>query len=336
MTFTGKWEQRWHPLRREWVVYSAHRNTRPWVGITDAPPPPAPDYDPSCFLCPGNARISGHRNPGYEGVYVFENDHPVLGQKAPRVDEHASGVFKREPGLGRSRVLCYDPRHNVTLADVEAPRMLEVLEAWKSETKTMLDDPGIRHLHVFENRGEMVGASSPHPHCQIYAGSFVFKNVALELDAMAEWKDGNLFDAVLKAELDDSSRVISRNEHAVAFVPFFARFPYEVWLFPLRRHATLVSMSREELAGVGAVYQDVLRKFERLWNLPFPYIMSVHQAPVDGSSWSDYHLHVVFLPPLRLPGLRKFVAGAELGGGNFMCDAMPEDTAEQLRRAGSR
>ncbi len=331
---TGKWEQRWHPFRREWVVYSAHRNDRPWDGTREASSLPAPVFDPSCYLCPGNPRIHGHKNPAYPDVFIFDNDHPVVGSHAPHVaEDEVSSPYRIRRANGIARVVCYDPRHNVTLTDMPFSKAVRVFKAWRDQTKELTYAPGIRSTLIFENKGELVGTSSPHPHCQIYAVNFVFKNVEMEMDASAEFarKEGkNLFESVLAAEKSDGRRILSENEEALAFLPFFARWPYEAWIFPKRRHATLATLSDGELEGLCAAFQEVTRRYDLLYGTSFPYVMSFYQAPF-GQGYPDYHLHMVLLPPLRRPGLRKFPAGPEIGGGNFMADTLPEEKAGELR-----
>jgi len=335
----GRWEQRWHPLRREWVVYAAHRNFRPWGGSSVAAPDEAPAYDPDCYLCPGNSRVHGARNPHYEDVFVFDNDHPVVGQNAPAIprdlSEPAKGLYRREKAEGISRVICYDPRHNVTLAQIPLERVAKVFSAWQDETRQLAGIEGIRYALIFENRGEIVGVSNPHPHCQLYATSFVFSLIEREIEAAA-WhrseRGTNLFEEIIRAERSDAVRVIAENEAAIAFVPFFARYAYEVMVFPKSRHPTLTTLSEEEMFSLADVFQQVIRRYDLLFGFVFPYVMAIHQAPLDPGDYSDYHLHLLFQPPLRQPGLQKFLAGPEIGGGNFMADTMPEEKARELQQ----
>jgi UDPglucose--hexose-1-phosphate uridylyltransferase len=333
----GLWEQRWHPLRGEWVVYAAHRNTRPWVGAAEEVPRELPVYDEHCYLCPGNTRVGGAVNPHYQDVFVFDNDHPVVGPDAPEVaDPGLEDLYWRRRADGVARVVCYDPRHNVSLADITQDRATRVLAEWRSQVRELGAAPGIDYVLLFENKGEIVGTSCPHPHCQLYATNFVFRSIERELEAVQQYREDagrNLFEAILAAELEEGTRVVAGNEHAVAFVPFFARYAYEVWIFPRRRHATLTSLSDEELQGLAGLYRQLNRQYDALYQMSFPYVMTLCQAPLDGGDYADYHLHLVFLPPLRQPGLRKFAAGPEIGGGNFMADTMPEEKAAELRRA---
>ena len=339
MSFEGKWEKRWHPLREEWVVYAAHRNTRPWTtGGGKKEKSDAPEYDPQCYLCPGNKRVHGDVNPEYKDIFIFDNDHPVVGLDAPGIADDksswAGGISATEKAFGLARVLCYDPRHNVTLSDVPVETVAKVLSAWKDEMIRFKAMPGIRNVLIFENNGKEVGVSNPHPHCQIYATDFVFKVVQQHLDAAEKFKretKRNIFEEILQQELKDGVRVISENEHAVAFIPFFARYAYEVMLFPKRRHADLTTLSGDEIDGLAEVFHTLIRKFNGLYGFNFPYVMSIVQAPVDGDEYPDHHFYFWFQPPLRQPGLIKYLAGPEIGIGNFMADTIPEEKAQELR-----
>ncbi len=336
--YQGQWEQRWHPLRREWVVYSAHRNTRPWSGASASASKEAPEYDQKCCLCPGNQRAGGKQNPRYDGVYIFDNDYPVVGEEAPWVEATTTQghhqLFKRSRANGIARVVCYDPRHNVSLANIARSRVADVFFAWREQMVEFENHPEIQFVLIFENRGEMVGVSNPHPHCQIYATNFVFKLVEQELFAANEFRQNhgaNIFSEILSFEQNTNERILSENAHALAFVPFFARYAYEVMIFPKSKHATLASMNDEELHGLAAVFQEVIQRYDALYQMQFPYVMSILQAPVDGNEYQDYHLHLLLQPPLRQPGLQKFLAGPEIGGGNFMADTMPEEKARELQ-----
>ncbi len=331
-SFEGRWEQRWHPLRREWVVYSAHRNDRPWDGKREPPPPPAPAYEPSCYLCPGNKRIHGDVNPSYRDVFIFDNDHPVVGSGAPPV-ETGEGFYRRERASGLARVICYDPRHNVNMTDLPLSRAVKVFEAWREQTREM-ERMGMQSAFFFENKGRLVGTSNTHPHCQMYALNFTLSQIGNELAASVDHrreKGTNLFDEIMEAEDRDGIRVVARNAGAVAFIPFFARWAYEAWIFPRKRHATLSTLSDSELRDLCDVYQQVTRRYDLLYDMVFPYVMGLYQAPLKGGPYPEHNLHFVILPPLRQPGLQKFLAGSEIHGGNFMADTLPEEKAAELR-----
>ena len=336
---SGKWEKRWHPLRREWIVYAAHRNTRPWNFAPKENITVVPDYDPGCHLCPRNNRISGVKNPDYKSVFIFENDHPVVGLNAPNIAPGAqtlhSGLFKREKAEGIAKVVCYDPRHNVTLSDIKPEQVADVFVALRAEMIFFQQHDKIKSVLIFENKGEIVGVSNPHPHCQIYAADFTFHVVQKELMAMKLYQQEagkNIFEDIINAERKDDIRIIAENDGAIAFIPFFARFAYETYIFPKKRHATLTTMNDNELTDLASVFQMVTKKFDANFNISFPYIMAIGQAPVDNNNYDDYHLHLIICPPLRQPGIMKYLAGPETGADTFMADTMPEDKAAELRK----
>ncbi len=330
--FTGKWEKRWHPLRAEWVVYSAHRNSRPWQGADLIKTTSVPSFDPSCYLCPGSKRISGLINPAYSDVFIFENDHPVVGMEAPEVI--SSGFHKRGRAAGIAKVVCYDPRHHVTLSQMKLDKVITVFESFQREMKGFEKDPIIKSVLIFENKGEAVGVSNPHPHCQIYAVDFSLKLVEQQIRIGQEYedkKDKNIFEEIINNEISDGSRILAENENAIAFIPFFARYAYEVMIFPKKQHATLISLSSVELNDMVSVFHQVVRKLDMNYEINFPYVMSVMQAPVDGGDYDSFRMHLWLQPPFRQPGLIKYLAGPEIGAGNFMADTIPEEKAAELR-----
>ncbi len=330
-----KWQKRYHPLRMEWVVYSAHRNNRPWSFDLKKHQAEAPAYDPNCYLCPGNQRAAGHVNPDYHDVFVFDNDFPVVGMQAPDIHENMhDGLYQKASAKGIARVVCYAREHNLTLSDVPPERMARVFEVWREEMVAFAKNPDIHSVLIFENKGEIVGVSNPHPHCQIYAVDFPLQLIEREQLAARLHKrrtGRNLIADIIAAEQKDGLRIVAENDEALAFVPFFARYAYEVLVFPKKRHATLITLTDKELRGLAAAYQEVIRRFDGVFNLNFPYVMNIHQAPVDGKKHADYHLYVHFQPPLRQPGLPKYLAGPEIGAGNFMADTIPEEKAAELR-----
>jgi UDPglucose--hexose-1-phosphate uridylyltransferase len=332
------WEQRWHPLREEWVIVAAHRQSRPWSGERVAPRRERPAaYDPSCYLCPGNPRVSGAVNPSYTGTFVFDNDHPCVGPAAPDGLAAPEPPFRNARADGLARVVCYSPRHDLTLAELDVDGVDALLETWQDETRTLAARPEVRHVLIFENKGEQVGVSNPHPHCQIYATNFVFKYIETEARAGERYLADTgrvLFRDILDAECRDGRRIIGECGSAVAFVPYFARYAYEVYVAPARTHASIVTLDRHERRDLAAVLREVVIRYDNLWRMPFPYVMALHQAPMDGADWRGFHFHVEFHPPLRQPHLLKYLAGPEIGGGNFLSDTSPEEKAAELRAAG--
>ena len=329
------WEQRWHPLREEWVIIAAHRQNRPWTGETVGnAKSELPEYDPTCYLCPGNKRVSGAQNPQYQQTFVFDNDHACVSWVAPAIAQKETGIFQTSPARGVARVVCYSAKHNLTLTELELPEIITLLNVWQEQYRELGSHSEINHVLIFENKGEVVGVSNPHPHCQIYATNFVFKFIEAEARVSRDYflkTQRPLFQEILNEEKSDGRRVICENDSAIAFMPYFARYAYEVYVAPKETHPSLADLSREELRDFAAVLQQVLIKFDNLWRMPFPYVMPLHQAPTDGRDHGSFHFHIEFHPPLRKPNLLKYLAGPEIGGGNFLSDTSPEEKAEELR-----
>jgi UDPglucose--hexose-1-phosphate uridylyltransferase len=328
------WEERWHPLRREWVVVAAHRQNRPWNSDELAHATrEVPQYVPDCYLCPGNRRVSGVVNDAYDGVFVFDNDHPCVGEAAPLELPVPPGIYQNRPARGIARVICYTPRHDLSLAELGAPGILALMRVWQAQYRELAARPEIRHVLVFENRGEVVGVSNPHPHCQIYATNFIFKTTEIEIEAEREHraKTGRvLFRDIIAAEQADGRRVLAENDDAIAFLPYFARYAYEAIVAPKATHPSIADLSEHELAHLAQVLETLLVRFDNLWQMPFPYVMALHQAPTDGGDYSSHHFHIQLHPPLRKPNLLKFLAGPEIGAGGFISDTAPEDKAREL------
>jgi UDPglucose--hexose-1-phosphate uridylyltransferase len=329
------WEERWHPLREEWVIVAAHRQNRPWSGETvKRENVVAPSYVADCYLCPGNARVSGAVNPQYDGIFVFDNDHPCVGMEAPEPPDIDSGIYRNRAARGIARVVCYSPRHDLSLALLEPREVEELVAAWQREYVDLGGRPEIDHVLTFENKGEVVGVSNPHPHCQIYATNFVFKTIETEARASQRYFNETgrtLFADIIAAEQREGSRIISENETAIAFLPYFARYAYEVLVAPKRAHPSIASLSEVEANDFAEVLQETLVRFDNLWQMPFPYVMPLHQSPTDGGDYRSFHFHLEFHPPLRRPNLLKYLAGPEIGGGNFLSDTSPEEKAAELR-----
>ena len=330
------WEQRWHPLREEWVIVAAHRNDRPWHGErapAAASRPPA--YAEDCYLCPGNSRVGGARNPQYTSVFVFDNDHPCVGPSAPQSLTAPLGIYRNSPASGVARVVCYTPLHNVTLAELEVGAVGALLRAWREQYVELGARPEVRHVLIFENKGDVVGVSNPHPHGQIYATNFVFKTIETEVAASRRHYAAHgrvLFQDIIRSELDDGRRILTENASALAFLPYFARYAYECYVAPRHTHASLATMSDQELGDLAAALKWLLVRYDNLWQMSFPYVLTLHQAPTDGGDYRGFHFHIECHPPLRKPNLLKYLAGPEVGGGNFLSDTLPEAKAAELRQ----
>jgi UDPglucose--hexose-1-phosphate uridylyltransferase len=332
---SGQWEERWHPLREEWVIIASHRNQRPWTGDTvgASAAETSPSYDPTCYLCPGNARVQGHRNPAYTDIFTFDNDLPCVSVDAPTNLVAAPGIYRNRPAEGAARVVCYSPIHSITLAELPVERIRAILACWQEQYRELGARREVNHVLIFENKGRVVGVSNPHPHNQIYATNFVFKTIAVEVDACARyWREHrrSLFADIIDTEKSDGRRIIVENDSAIAFMPYFARYAYETYVAPKGTHPSIADLSAHELADVAFVLKDVLARLDNLWQLSFPYVLVLHQAPTDGHHADGFHFHIEIHPPLRAPNLLKYLAGPEIGGGSFLSDTSPEQKAAEL------
>jgi UDPglucose--hexose-1-phosphate uridylyltransferase len=246
----------------------------------------------------------------------------------------SANVFRNRPAEGKARVVCYSPLHNTTLAELTVSEIRALLECWQEQYRELGERPEVNHVLTFENKGKVVGVSNPHPHCQIYATNFVFKTIAVEVDVAARhWKEHRrvLFEDILSAEMADGRRIISEHGSAVAFVPYFARYAYEVYIAPRQAHQSIADLAAGELTDLAQVLKDVLVRYDNLWRMSFPYVLVLHQAPTNGRVADGFHFHIEFHPPLRSPNLLKYLAGPEVGGGSFLSDTSPEEKAAELR-----
>ena len=336
-----KWQyphRRWNPLRRSWVMVSPHRTQRPWQGEVSKTSAAANlTYDPECYLCPGNKRAGGEVNPGYTGVFSFVNDYAAVLPNPPAVvDEIASPLLTSEPVQGICKVLCFHPDHSLTLAKMQRPDIRLVIDAWASETEEIAALDWISHIQIFENRGAMMGASNPHPHCQIWATSHIPDEPALETEAQQTYLDEHgscLLCDYLAAERTsgDNSRIVVENEHFTAVVPWWAVWPFETMILSRRHCGLLPELTSDERDALADILKRVTSRYDNLFDVSFPYTMGFHQSPVDGQSHPEWHFHAHFYPPLlRSATVRKFMVGFEMLGMPQR-DITPEDAAARLR-----
>lgn len=311
--------RRFNPLTGEWVLVSPHRTKRPWQGQMEKPARPAAvPHDPACYLCPGNPRAGGHRNPGYTGTFVFDNDFAALLPGSSRASIEDSPLLRAQGETGVCRVVCFSPRHDLTLARLGQDALKDVVATWIGQTLELGARPDIGYVQLFENRGEMMGASNPHPHGQIWASSTLPNEIARELATQAEWFAAHkrtLLGDYLVLELERGERIVCQNEHFVTIVPFWAVWPFETIVIPRRAMARMPEMSPAECAGLGDILLQTVTRYDNLFEVSFPYSMGFHQAPTDGAPHPEWHFHAHFYPPLlRSATVRKFMVGYELLG----------------------
>ena len=327
--------KRWNPLLGEWVIMAPATGVRPWSGVLVTPARnELPEFDPECYLCPGVKRSSGKVNADYDSVYIFDNDFPSLTMEA-EVFETEGSYIQESPARGICRVVCFSPKHNVTLSEMSKDEVLSVFQALYDQFDELSAIPEIKSVLIFENRGKIIGVSNPHPHGQIYSMDFIPRIPATRYaHALLYMKEKNscLFCKILEDELSDSRRIITRNDHFVVFVPYFARLTYEVLIFPIRHVPFITELTPEELESLAAIHKEMLVRYDNLFQMPFPNITVFQNAPCSyDTDPQPYHFHIEFLPPLRSRDKLKYMAGFESGCGNVVNPSLPEESAKALR-----
>ena len=321
--------RRYNPLLDEWILVSPQRAKRPWQGqnevISDEK---KPEYDETCYLCPGNERINGGTNPKYESCYVFDNDFPALLKNEVSFDLQQEDLFKINPERGINRVICFSPKHNVTLAEMQIPEIENVIKVWKEQYLELGAIDYINHVQIFENKGSVMGCSNPHPHGQIWAQSSLPTQVKKTQDNLLKYyqKTGkSLLKDYVDNELQKKERIIAENEHFVLLVPFWATWPYETMIISKRHFSSISKITEEEIKSYAEMIQIITVKYDNLFKTSFPYSAGIHQAPTDGLDHEEWHFHMHFYPPLlRSATVKKFMVGYEL-----LAEAQRDLTAEQ-------
>ena len=321
--------RRYNPLLDEWILVSPQRAKRPWQGQNEAiSDEKKPEYDETCYLCPGNHRITGGTNPNYENCYVFDNDFPALLKDEVSSDLAQEDLFKINPERGINRVICFSPKHNVTLAEMEVPEIENVVRVWKEQYLELGAISYINHVQIFENKGSVMGCSNPHPHGQIWAQSSLPTQVKRTQDNLLKYfqKTGkSLLKDYLESELQKKERIIAENEHFVLLVPFWATWPYETMIISKRHFSSIAEITEEEIKSYAEMIQIITVKYDNLFKTSFPYSAGIHQAPTDGLDHEEWHFHMHFYPPLlRSATVKKFMVGYEL-----LAEAQRDLTAEQ-------
>jgi UDPglucose--hexose-1-phosphate uridylyltransferase len=330
--------RRFNPLTGDWTLVSPHRDRRPWLGqVERLRSESLPAYDPQCYLCPGNIRAGGVRNPDYQGTLVFDNDFPALlpspAGPAPSGPEHL--LLRAEPESGICRVVCFSPRHDLTLPEMTEDQIAGIVQTWIAQTVELGDRSSIGYVQIFENKGESMGCSNPHPHNQIWATAAIPNEPAKELRRQEDYfhKTGRpLLLEYLDAEQRLEHRVLFGNSCFTALVPFWAVWPFEILVVAHRQVARMTELSAEEAAALANILRRVTIRYDNLFECSFPYSMGFHQAPADGQPHPEWVLHAHYYPPLlRSATIRKFMVGFEMLGMPQR-DLTPETAAERLHR----
>jgi UDPglucose--hexose-1-phosphate uridylyltransferase len=319
--------RRFNPLTGEWVLVSPHRAQRPWLGQLEKPSPEyLAVYDPSCYLCPGNKRAEGNINPHYTGTFVFDNDFSPLLLPQKGTNKHVEGLksgteeairlFQNQPASGICRVVCFSPRHDLTLPELSKPEIEAVINTWTEQAFNLAQNGFVKYTQIFENKGSMMGCSNPHPHSQIWSTNFIPDQPAKELDSLRAYlyEHGScLLCDYLTEELKRGERLVTRNEHFTALVPYWAVWPFELLVISRRHIGSLADLSSGEVSGLAEILKSVTTRYDNLFEISFPYSMGFHQMPSDGQIHAECHLHLHFYPPLlRSATVRKFMVGFEM------------------------
>ncbi len=327
--------RRYNPLLDEWILVSPQRANRPWQGQTEKRvEEELPTHDENCYLCAGNTRVNGDKNPDYKGVFVFDNDFGSLMKNQVEFEDKNFDFFSLRPERGINRVICFSENHSLTLPEMKVDDIKKVVDVWQNQYKEFGNLDYINHIQIFENKGQMMGCSNPHPHGQIWAQSSVPSIVLKTQDNLKRYFDKNgtsLLEDYVKKELEADERIILENEDFVAVVPFWAVWPYETMIVSKRKIENLLEFSEEEKLSLALILKDLTTKYDNLFEMSFPYSAGIHQSPTDGKPHPEWHFHMHFYPPLlRNAEVKKFMVGYEMLA-EPQRDITPEQSSDILR-----
>lgn len=322
-------------LTGEWILVSPHRTKRPWQGKQEQlPDENRPEYDPACYLCPGNNRADGTKNKAYTGPFAFTNDFSALLQDTPEGITSIGNLLEAKAEKGICRVIGFSPRHDLTLPLLSIPELTAVIELWCSEFQDLAANNWIQYIQVFENKGALMGCSNPHPHGQIWASSSLPVEIQKELGQQEAYYSNHgrtLLSDYFQLELEQQERILEENEHFVVLVPFWATWPYETMIISKRPVQYTHEFSQDEKQSLALALKNLTTRYDNLFQVSFPYSAGIHQAPVNREDIKGWHWHMHFYPPLlRSATVKKFMVGYEMLA-NPQRDITPEWAAEQLR-----
>jgi len=331
-----------HPHRRlnlltgEWVLVSPHRTKRPWQGqVEKTTADTRPSYDPTCYLCPGNERAGGEHNPRYADTYVFANDFAALLPDGPRGEVESDDFFQMRAETGICRVICFSPRHDLTLPEMELADIRKVVDLWSEQMVELRSNPDINYVQIFENKGAAMGCSNPHPHGQLWSNFSIPQEPAKEDARQREYFEQTgspLLDDYVNAEIEAGERIVVENEHWVALVPYWAVWPFEIMLAPRRHVLQLPDLTGDERDALADAMKRLLTCYDNLFETSFPYSMGWHGQPTDGQNHEHWQLHAHYYPPLlRSATVKKFMVGYEMLA-NPQRDITAEQAAARLRQ----
>lgn len=327
--------RRYNPLLDEWILVSPHRSQRPWQGQNETVTEDMrPEHDPSCYLCAGNVRANGIQNDNYTDCFVFENDFSALLKDEVSYQNNNTDLFQLKPERGINKVVCFSPKHNLTLPEMEISAIEKVVKTWQEQYIELGSHDYINYVQIFENKGSIMGCSNPHPHGQIWAQSSLPTQIAKTQQSLEDYykkHKTSLLHDYLKEELKLQDRVVIENQHFVVLVPFWAIWPYETMIVSKRHFGNIIAMTNEESTAFAEILKAITVKYDNLFETSFPYSSGIHQAPTDRTAHPEWHFHMHFYPPLlRSATVKKFMVGYEMLG-EAQRDLSPEQSAAILR-----
>lgn len=334
--FTRYPHRRKNILTGEWLLISPQRTNRPWQGKVEAVAADRrPAYDAQCYLCPGNKRAGEKMNPVYTSCFAFTNDYASLQEDTPEASMNLQDLIVAKSQSGSCRVICFSPRHDLTLPHLSTEDITALIDLWCDEFQTLSQNPKLKYILIFENKGEIMGCSNPHPHGQIWSSSDVPvepQKESVEQTKYFDAKGRSLLADYLMLELEKQERIVCSNEHFVALVPFWAIWPFETMIISRRQVQTILQFTKEEKQSLAALLKQLTIRYDNIFKTSFPYSAGMHQAPVNDGDHPAWHWHMHFLPPLlRSATIKKFMVGYEMLG-NPQRDVTAEWAAEVLRK----